>query len=504
MTAPFTMTQDFRHELEATTLRLLRQRFLWYLGTVGGIYGLMLVGWVVTFGLIAVGVNKDVAANQLATLRGGYMGLMAVLLLVGMDVGVFVWCVREATARRNSREKLLALTQQFLLYRGAVDILMALILRGEGVPWLIGLYHAIGCALLPWTPMQALRPIAILLGLNAVTLLISRKQPLAIDMLWTALSCFVAAPGLAIAWAKTTRRSNNLRMRFLADRYGQMRRELVDARRIHEALFPRPFADAQLRFAYTYEPMRQIGGDYLYARFSPADGDSEPAFNVLLIDVTGHGIAAALTVNRLYGEVERVFAEDPFATPADVLAALNRYVNLTLSRHSIYATALCMRVDLQNDCVDYASGGHPPAFLCSADGRIEDLESTSYVLGAVGAAEFNPGMRRIRFMPGDALIAYTDGAIEARDCDGRMLGVFGLQKALATCVDGGAGAGASELAVSLLRLIEQHRGGPPEDDTLVVELARVVGGQRIDRLAAGGDLGRTPRAFAENLAAAAR
>jgi serine phosphatase RsbU (regulator of sigma subunit) len=480
MAAPFTMTQDFRHEFEADTLKLLRKRFLWFLGTVASIYGLILLIVVVGFVALALGVNKDLAAKQLTNLRGGYWGLMAFLVLTGLDVGVFVWCAKEATARRNNRERLLKLTYQFFMYRGAADLLSAMIFHTEGFPWYLGMYHTLGCALLPWTPTQALRPMLFLLPLNAVTLFISSKYGWTGDVFWSVFSCFCALPGLGIAWAKTTRRSNDMRMRFLQDRYGQMRRELVDARRIHEALFPKPFNQDKLRFSYRYEPMRQIGGDYLYARFSPSDGETEPPFNILLIDVTGHGIAAALTVNRLYGEVERLFAEDPFASPADVLSALNRYVNLTLSRHSVYATALCIRVDIEKDTIEYASGGHPPAFLCSADGRIEDLDSTSYVLGAVGAGDFDAGMRSLKFMPGDALVAYTDGAIEARNEEGRMLGVFGFQRALATCLGSGGSNAACELAASLLSLVEQHRSGPPEDDTLVVELARTVRGLRVD------------------------
>lgn len=488
MSAPFTITQDFHQELEVQTLKLLRKRFLWYLGTVASIYGLILAIVVVGFIALAVGMSREVAAEQITRLRGGYWGFMAFLAITGLDVAVFVWCAKEATARRNNRAQLLRLTQQFFIYRGAADLLIAYIFRTEGIPWFLGVYHVLGCAILPWTPTQALRPMLLLLPLNALTLLVSSKTGWVGDLAWAVLSCFLALPGLGVAWAKTTRRSNELRVRFLQDRYGQMRRELVDARRIHEALFPKPFSQEALRFGYRYEPMRQIGGDYLYARFGPTDGDSEPPFDILLIDVTGHGIAAALTVNRLYGEVERLYAEDPHAGPDDVLAALNRYVHLTLSRHSVYASALCIRIDVEHDTIEYASGGHPPAFLCSADGRIEGLDSTAYVLGAVGPGEFVSGARRLRFMPGDALVAYTDGAIEARDLEGRMLGVFGFQRALASCLAssgsggvvgrgvGGVGGwgGAGELAQALLRLVEQHRAGPPEDDTLVVEVARAV------------------------------
>ncbi len=467
-------TTDFHQEFAADTLKLLRRRFLWFVGIVGAIYALVVLIYAIGLGALAFGVSREMAERELVSIRGGYWGMISVLVLIGVDVGVFVWCARQATLRRNDRTKLLGLTFQFFIYRGVADFLLIYLMRNEGFAWSLCLYHVIACGLLPWTPAQALRPLFFLLPLQAAMLVISHKAGWTRDLVWIFLTIVFLLPGLLIAWLKTTRRMGEFKMRFLQNRYGQMRRELVDARRIHEALFPKPIADGPLCFAYSYEPMRQIGGDYLYARFSPPPietGEGEPALNILLIDVTGHGIAAALTVNRLYGEVERLFAEDPYASPADVLGALNRYVHLTLSRHSIYATALCMRVDIEKDRLEYASGGHPPAFLCAADGNIHELSSTSFVLGAVGPGDYDPGMVEVRLMPGDSVIAYTDGAIEARNPEGRMLGVLGLQKALASCL-----CGRAELAAQLLMVVEQHRSGPPEDDTLVVEISRRVGG----------------------------
>jgi serine phosphatase RsbU (regulator of sigma subunit) len=257
-----------------------------------------------------------------------------------------------------------------------------------------------------------------------------------------------------------------------------MRRELVDARRLHEALFPSPLSSGPLRFGYLYEPMRQIGGDYVFDRPHPqprAEGDHFEFFNMLLVDVTGHGIAAALTVNRLHGEIERLFAENPEIGPGEILSALNRYVHLTLANHSIYVTALCLRVDLVGGVIEYASGGHPPAFIARGvmSGRsneIEQLESTSVVLGACAAGDFDPGVRRVPFAPGDTLIAYTDGAIETRNAENRMLGLKGLRECLETATL--AGAHLHGFAPAVLQAVEKHRSGPVADDTLIVEIRR--------------------------------
>lgn len=465
-----TYTQDLRREFEAETLRLLRKRFLWVLGVVGAIYAIALITTVAGFAAIALGVDRGIAARALAGLRGGYWGFLGLLLLIGLDICVFIWCFRESQDRRNNRERLLRLTFIFLIVRGTADLVASFLLRSEGFAWYLGMYHLFACIMLPWTAVQALRPMIVLVVVQAVTLLVSDKHSPWGDAAFLTVTAVMSLPGLLISWIKTGQRTHQFKLRFLQDRYGQIRRELIDARKLHESLFPKPVSDGAVTFTYTYEPMRQIGGDYLYARFSPPPlerGEGEPAFNLLLIDVTGHGIAAAITVNRLYGEVERLFAEDPYASPADVLSALNRYVHLTLAGHSVYATALCLRIDVENNRLEFASGGHPPAFLCAADGTITDLGSTSMILGASAPAEFDAAMRTLTFSAGDSLIAYTDGAIEARNPEGRMLGVFEFQKILANCL-----TARGDLVSQLLRQVENHRAGPPADDTLIVEISR--------------------------------
>lgn len=380
--------------------------------------------------------------------------------------------------------------------------------------------HVLACALLPWSPKQSLGPILPLIGLNILASAFHGDGTLGDRLLESAFGSFVVVPGLFISWLKHSRRMEGYKTRFLQRRYGELRRELVDARRIHEALFPAPMTTGPLRFTYRYEPMRQIGGDYLYARFCPSDsgadaengagsnGSTGGALSVVVLDVTGHGIPAALTVNRLHGELERVFAETPTVSPGEVLRLLNRYVHLTLANHSVYVTALCLKFDCGMSQLSYASGGHPPAFLRAVDGTIHQLQSTAFVLGACADADFNSDPVTMAFGPGDAVIAYTDGAIEARDKHGRMLGVQGFLKLVASLPgntgtvgvpsaapmmsgmargreaarprsgpDSGPGSG-SDVGSSrvwsemLLNAVESHRDGPPADDTLVIEVMR--------------------------------
>lgn len=336
--------------------------------------------------------------------------------------------------------------------------------------------HFFACLFLPWTPRESIRPILPLLGLNAVVTLLYMGSAWKWGVASIALSPLVAAPGAAICWWRQGRFKDRFHYSMLRGRYSQLKQELTDARRIHESLFPRPVTSGAVRFDFRYQPMRQIGGDFLYInRFSGgavAGEDGSEPLSIVIIDVTGHGIPAALTVNRLHGELERLFAEDPDIEPGDVLTALNRYVHLTLATHSVYATALCLRVDPRQNEIAWASGGHPPAFLRTVDSRLERLDSTSFVLGACHGDDFKHGQLTLRMGPGDTLIAYTDGATEARNERGGMMRVEGLQTVIARLAPKAMSSGG--WAGAVLEEVDRHRFGPPADDTLVVEVWRPI------------------------------
>jgi len=464
-------TSDFRHEFDAETSHLLRERFLWFNALVGGLWLAMLV-WG------SIGLVRDLTTSPV--LEWGAWDIRRLQRVFGdpifeiVAVGVYVSCFL-AVLRGSVRDRdLLRLSFWLIVIDGGLRIVMsALGISGGAGLWGVAFAHVLACVFLPWTPRQAVGPILPLLALAAGATAIGKDSWTA-KLVWIGLSPVVGAPGFLIAYLKHSRRVEEYKTRFLHKRYGELRRELTDARRIHESLFPAPRTTGPVRFTYRYQPMRQIGGDYLYTSFragNRAKGD-DARLSVVVMDVTGHGIPAALTVNRLHGELERVFAENPDVRPGEVLKLLNRYVHLTLASHSVYVTALCVLIECGTGELEYASGGHPPAFLRGVDGTIHELPSTAFVLGACADADFKSDPATMRMTQGDCLIAYTDGAIESRDTRGRMLGVQGLSRLIAS-LSPPPGSGWSE---TLLRAVDEHRYGPPADDTLMIEITRPVHG----------------------------
>ena len=496
-------TSEFTQEFDVETGRLLRRRFMWFLAVTLGIWFFGLIGlglmWA-DVGAAPAGHTTEVISSPVMTDTGGiaepeaadgtdpsespqierrrpHVPLLTKILLTLVaivDISVYVWFLLRVRRSRPDKTALLWLTRILLVYIGVIGVVNTVIqlplsdqLAG-GVPWPslgFGFSFLMASVFLPWSPREVVSTVAVVLGLHVVVYMAMHLPP-SLAWVWLVVLPLFVAPGFAVCAVKHSSRMRAFKMRFLSSRYTEVRREMTDARRIHEDLFPQPRDVGDIVFTYTYQPMRLIGGDYLFCFESPGIEGRVPV-NVVLLDVTGHGLAAALTVNRLHGELERIYAEDPHAEPGHVLGLLNRYVHLTLAQHSIYASAVCLRIDPTTSELTYANAGHPPMFLRGVDGTIEELDSTAIVLGACRPEDFHADPQTHTFMPGDMLIAYTDGAMEARDDKGKCIGRTWLTAMIAATK-----CGPGEWPRRIIAELDARRSGPPEDDTLVIEVQR--------------------------------
>ena len=356
--------------------------------------------------------------------------------------------------------------------------------------WSVFANHLLACLFLPWSVREAARPAVWLLG--GAALLVLLDLALGRGSWWYVLGAVIflpmtPLPGLGWCWWRHSAFREKYRFRFESDQFRKLHRELDGARRLHEANLPPPSLAGPLRMSYAYEPMQQIGGDLIFVHPRPGDVDPDappPArHTIILLDVTGHGIAAAMTVARLVGELERLFAERPDLGPAGVMRALNRYAYLTLANHSVFVTGVAASVECDPESPDvwcephrlrFTSAGHPTAFVRRRGGAIEPLESDTTMLGVLPPEAFDAAEKTLELGPGDALVAYTDGAAEAADEEGRMLGIAGVRRLVEEAADEESAEddAPSRWPDRLIRRVAAHRNAPPDDDTLIATIYR--------------------------------
>lgn len=337
--------------------------------------------------------------------------------------------------------------------------------------------HSLFSALLPWTVREALRPCLFALALSLFINIVVREEPER-TLVGIAYVVVASAPGLAITRFRQPAVEEWVRLTLVSDRYDDLRRELGMARQIHERMLPPPL-HGKVRVAYRYEPMVEIGGDFVFiaertAAGGPGFGGGDPidptaAVVVAVIDVTGHGIPAALAVNRLDGELRRLAATVPVPSPGETLAAINDYVGSALASDRMFATAIVVRVPTDGAAVAWASAGHPPGMIVGRDGSLRHLDSTTTLLGAVERALFGETVRSETLDSGERLLLFTDGAYECRDPAGAMLELRGFERLVhAAPRDAEIDAWVDHIRDAVVRFA----GGLLQDDLLIVAVER--------------------------------
>ena len=241
--------------------------------------------------------------------------------------------------------------------------------------------------------------------------------------------------------------------------------ELEIARRIQAQLLPvidGPIAGVTIQARYA--PAGSVAGDF-YDLLSEGT-----ALGLLIADVSGHGVPAALSASML--KVALRAQQVHIASPAKVLDGLNQTLCKTLQDQFI--TAAYVYLDTARHELRYAGAGHPPLLLwIAAKGRVETLEENGMFLGPFSWAHY--AERIVPFEPGDRCLLYTDGIVEATNRAEEEFGTARLQDFLARR----AGDRPDAFCVALFDEIEAWSGGDPanqkDDITFVLAEFQTTG-----------------------------
>jgi len=201
--------------------------------------------------------------------------------------------------------------------------------------------------------------------------------------------------------------------------------ELKLAREIQRTLIPADIVRPDVQVVVRNIPCSYVGGDYLQAYMPRPD-----LLYLCVGDVSGHGVAAALVVNRIHGHVRRLILEQ--RPPDQFLEELNRAALKILQHTYFFMTFGVFRIDLARRRIEYATAGHPAQFLVHPDGSVDSLSTRNRLLG-MDSDIFDPELPTgtATFGPGDSLVLFTDGLFEipGKD-DGEILGEDGLKEVL--------------------------------------------------------------------------
>jgi len=181
-----------------------------------------------------------------------------------------------------------------------------------------------------------------------------------------------------------------------------IQKELETAREIQLSILPEEIPKiGGVDIAARYIPMTSVAGDFY--DFIVVD---EKHLGILVADVSGHGMPAALIASML--KIALAAQESHAADPAQLLLGLNKALCGKFQRH--YVTAAYLFLDMLKGTLRYAGAGHPPLLLWSRSEGVRALEENGLFLGKFPQAAYS--FVELPLKAGDWALLYTDGIPE--------------------------------------------------------------------------------------------
>lgn len=238
-----------------------------------------------------------------------------------------------------------------------------------------------------------------------------------------------------------------------------IRTEMETAREIQQSILPREIPTVPgVEIAARYIPMTSVAGDFY--DFLPID---DHRIGVLVADVSGHGMPAALIASmlKIAFAAQSAHADDP----SQVLCGLNETLYGKFRGH--YVTAAYAVIDTARRSVRYAGAGHPPLLRReAATGGVHAVLENGLFLGYFPKVAYDSV--ETPFLEGDTLFFYTDGISEMTNIADEQFGNERLHGFLAEHAGGAPGDLVERLLAHLKEWSGRADGEEPDDDVTVM------------------------------------
>ena len=241
-----------------------------------------------------------------------------------------------------------------------------------------------------------------------------------------------------------------------------LERELEIGREIQKSFLPERLPEvAGWQIAARFAPARQVAGDF-YDAFALPGGSS---LGLVVADVCDKGVGAALFM-ALFRSLLRAAATGdaaPAGAPATLAGSVrltNDYIARTHSRASMFATVFFGVLETATGTLHYINGGHEAPILFGEKGIRARLAPTGPAVGMMADASFEVAQDGL--LPGEGLLAFTDGVTDARSASGRY-GEERLVRLFSRPVSSAAG-----LLDAVEADLENHVGGAEQADDITM------------------------------------
>jgi phosphoserine phosphatase RsbU/P len=241
----------------------------------------------------------------------------------------------------------------------------------------------------------------------------------------------------------------------IAKQLVEINTELEMARQIQLSILPNSTPKiAGMEIVARYIPMTSVAGDFY--DFLVVDGSH---IGILIADVSGHGLPAALIASML--QVALTAQARHASEPSKVLSGLNQALCGKFQHN--FVTAAYVYVDLEKNAISYAGAGHPPLLLWrKSTGAASQLLENGLVMGQFEEATYDS--LQVPIEPGDRVILYTDGILETSSPTQEEFGTARFMQFMEKSNRLKAGPFADELLLELARWLEQPPGEGHKDD----------------------------------------
>jgi serine phosphatase RsbU (regulator of sigma subunit) len=250
----------------------------------------------------------------------------------------------------------------------------------------------------------------------------------------------------------------------IADRV-VMKRDLQIAREIQSWLLPGvPPQIPGLSIAYVTRPANTVAGDYYDVFPRPGRTNEENRVMLAVADVAGKSIPAAMLMATFQASLKTLSSAQVALT--ELASNMNRYACSNSQGGLRFTTAFLAEYDPVNRTVHYINAGHNNPILRRASGQIERLDVGGLPFGILPDAQYSAATMTLA--PGDWLIIFTDGLVEAENAHQDEYG----EARLLAAIEAGKSVEPSEMLKRLLAEVDLFVGSTPQHDDVTCLLLK--------------------------------